>query len=138
MPARVSPYLNFAGNAREAMVFYQSIFGGTLDITTFGDLGREQDAGQENLVAHAMLKGATGVLLMGSDTPTLEEYQPGSSFSVALGGDEADLTEYWSKLSGSGVVTVPFAKSAWGALHGQCIDKFGTAWLVNVTAPSGS
>lgn len=134
MTARVTPYLNFGGNARAAMEFYQSIFGGSLDITTFADLGRAQAAGQANLVAHAMLKGATGVLLMGSDTPTPEEYEPGGSFSVALGGDEADLTGYWSRLSEGGTIEVPFARSAWGALHGQCVDRFGTAWLVNVTA----
>jgi PhnB protein len=130
------PYLNFGGNAREAMEFYQSVFGGTLGIVTFADLHRAQDAGQENLIAHSMLKGAAGVILMGSDTPTPEEREPEGSVSVALGGDEADLTEYWSKLSEGGTVTVSFAKSAWGALHGQCVDKFGTAWLVNVTATS--
>jgi PhnB protein len=138
MTARVTPYLNFGGNAREAMEFYQSIFGGVLDIRTFADLHKAEHAGQENLVAHSMLRGATGVMLMGSDTSTPEEYEPAGSFSVALGGDEADLTEYWGKLAEGGTVTVPFAKSAWGALHGQCIDRFGTAWLVNVTASSAS
>ncbi|MGW5188094.1 VOC family protein [Kribbella sp. NPDC004138] len=134
MTARVAPYLNFGGNAREAMEFYQSIFGGALEITTYADLHRAQDARQENLVAHSMLKGASGVMLMGSDAATPAEYEPGGSFSVALGGDEAEVTAYWARLSESGTVTVPFAKSAWGALHGQCVDKFGTAWLVNVTA----
>ncbi|MDN3354402.1 VOC family protein [Actinomadura sp. DC4] len=131
MTARATPYLNFDGNAREAMEFYQSIFGGTLDVTTFADLRRAQDARQEGLIAHAMLRGAAGVTLMGSDIP--EEYEPGGSFSVALGGDEADLTAYWDGLSAGGTVTVPFARSPWGALHGQCVDKYGTSWLVNVT-----
>ncbi|GAA3580463.1 VOC family protein [Kribbella ginsengisoli] len=135
MPARVTPYLNFGGNAREAMEFYQSIFGGELEIRTFGDLRAAQDSGQEKLVAHAMLKGDTGVILMGSDVPG-PEYKAGGSFSVALGGDEAELTAYWGRLSDGGAVTVPFARSAWGALHGQCVDMFGTSWLVNVTAPS--
>ncbi|MGW4789522.1 VOC family protein [Streptomyces sp. NPDC004230] len=135
MTARVTPYLNFGGDAREAMEFYQSIFGGTLAITTFADLHRAQDAGQANLIAHSMLKGTTGVILMASDVPKPGERKSAST-SVALGGDEADLTEYWGRLSEGGTVTVPFAKSPWGALHGQCIDKFGTTWLVNVTAKS--
>jgi PhnB protein len=137
MTARVTPYLNFGGDAREAMEFYRSIFGGALDITTFADLHRAQDAGQENLVAHSMLRGATGVMIMGSDILS-EEYESGGSFSMALGGDEAELTEYWGRLSEGGTITVPFARSAWGALHGQCTDKFGTAWLLNVTAGSAS
>ncbi|MFD8076821.1 VOC family protein [Streptomyces sp. NPDC059718] len=136
MTARVTPYLNFGGNAREAMEFYQSVFGGALDITTFEDFHSAQDAGQRNLVAHSMLKGDAGVTLMASDTPAPEDHKPHGSFSVALGGDQADLTRYWSRLTEGGTVSVPFARSAWGALHGQCVDKFGTAWLVNVTAPA--
>ncbi|MFD8424894.1 hypothetical protein [Streptomyces sp. NPDC059466] len=84
MTARVTPYLNFGGNAREAMEFYHSVFGGTLDITTYADLHRAEGAGQEDLVAHAMLRGAVGVVLMGSDTPIPEAQGPGGSFSVAL------------------------------------------------------
>ena len=48
-------------------------------------------------------------------------------------GFGGDVGEYWGKLSDGGTVTVPFARSAWGALHGQCIDRFGPARLVNVT-----
>ncbi|MER6440801.1 VOC family protein [Streptomyces sp. NPDC001185] len=138
MSARVTPYLNFAGNARAAMEFYHSVFGGTLDITTYADLRRAADAGQENLVAHSMLKGATGVVLMGSDTTAPEGGQTRGAFSVALGGGEEHLTAYWHRLADGGTVTVPFAKSAWGALHGQCVDRFGTSWLVNVTAGTAS
>ncbi|MGW3631185.1 VOC family protein [Streptomyces sp. NPDC005122] len=138
MTARVTPYLNFGGNAREAMEFYHSVFGGTLDITTYADLHRAEDAGQENLVAHSMVKGAVGVVLMGSDTTAPQADEPDGSFSVALGGDEAHLSAYWHRLSDGGTVTVPFTKSAWGALHGQCVDRFGTSWLVNVTAGASS
>lgn len=138
MPARVTPYLTFGGNAREAMEFYRSIFGGTLEVTTFADLHKVRSAEQEHLIAHSMLKGSAGVVLMGSDAPTPEEYTPGGSFSVALGGDEADLAEYWGRLSEGGTVTVPFATSAWGTLHGQCVDTFGTAWQLNVTSHSAA
>ncbi|GAA4692430.1 VOC family protein [Nocardioides conyzicola] len=138
MPARVTPYLNFPGNAREAMEFYQSIFGGELDITSFADIGRAADPSQEKLVAHSMLRGATGVVLMASDSPTPQDHQGAGAFSVALGGDAADLTAYWTQLASGGTVSVPFATSAWGSMHGQCTDKFGTAWQVNVTGAPAS
>ncbi len=32
-------YISFAGAAREAMTFYESVFGGELKISTFGDFG---------------------------------------------------------------------------------------------------
>ncbi|MET7705703.1 hypothetical protein [Micromonospora sp. NPDC005413] len=70
MSARVSPYLSFAGNAREAMEFYQSVFGGSLEINTFADLRQSTDESQDELVGHAVLKGTTGIVLMGSDRNT--------------------------------------------------------------------
>lgn len=37
MTRRLNPYLNFRDNAREAMQFYQSVFGGELDLQTLGE-----------------------------------------------------------------------------------------------------
>jgi len=34
MATTLNPYLNFRGNAREAMEFYEGIFGGTLTVAT--------------------------------------------------------------------------------------------------------
>lgn len=41
MPNQLNPYLHFNGNARDAMTFYQSVFGGDLDVMTFGDQGMD-------------------------------------------------------------------------------------------------
>ncbi|MEV1013614.1 VOC family protein [Micromonospora sp. NPDC049801] len=138
MTARVSPYLSFAGNAREAMGFYQSVFGGGLQITTFGDLHGPDDAATDDLVAHVILRGASGIVLMGSDRKPGDD-GTGSPPSITLGGDdEAELTGYWERLCAGGSVTVPFARSPWGARYGRCTDRFGTDWLVNVTPTSTS
>ncbi|MBM0225504.1 MULTISPECIES: VOC family protein [Micromonospora] len=137
MPTRISPYLSFNGDAREAMTFYQSVFGGDLEIATFADMRSAQDSSQDDLVAHSMLKGATGTVLFAADTTTPPDGAPAGAFSVALGGDdEAEVTGYWEGLSAGGTVTTPLARSPWGALFGRCVDKYGIAWLVNVT-PAG-
>lgn len=133
MSARVTPYLSFAGDAREAMEFYTSVFGGELELRTFADLRRP---GSPELIGHAMLDGATGVRLMASDEDDPAVAPSGGGFSIALGGDETELREHWAKLSEGGTVVVPFGPSAWGALYGHCVDRFGTRWLVNVTAPA--
>ena len=39
MSSRLNPYLSFDGNARQAMEFYQRVFGGTLTVSTFGEFG---------------------------------------------------------------------------------------------------
>ena len=39
----MNPYLNFAGDAREAMEFYQSIFGGELSVVSFSDAQMDEE-----------------------------------------------------------------------------------------------
>ncbi len=40
----LNPYLSFRSNAREAIEFYQSVFGGDVQISTFGEYeGMVQD-----------------------------------------------------------------------------------------------
>ena len=40
MTSRLNPYLSFKDNAAAAMDFYKSVFGGTLTVMTFGQVGR--------------------------------------------------------------------------------------------------
>ncbi len=39
MASKLNPYLQFKDNAREAMTYYQDVFGGDLVINTFGEYG---------------------------------------------------------------------------------------------------
>ena len=43
MSVSVIPHLNFRGEAREALEFYQSVFGGELVIATYKDFGQVQE-----------------------------------------------------------------------------------------------
>jgi PhnB protein len=140
MPTVLNPYISFRDNAREAMNFYQSVFGGELTVSTFGDYQASQDPAEADKVMHAMLTTPQGLVLMGADTPNGMEYTPGSSISISLSGDdEAELRGYYDKLSGDGgSVTVPMEKSPWGDIFGMCTDRFGVAWLVNVNAAQGT
>ena len=38
MTSRLNPYIGFSDNARQAMEFYQSVFGGELNVMSFGDM----------------------------------------------------------------------------------------------------
>jgi PhnB protein len=131
--SRLNPYLQFENNARAAMEFYQSVLGGELVISTFGEAGAAGEPYADG-VMHAILETPKGFTLMASDTPPGMEFRPGSTVSVSLSGDDiADLTSYWEKLSAGATITVPFAKQMWGDTFGACIDQFGTSWMVNVT-----
>ena len=42
MTSRLNPYLNFNGNARQAIEFYASVFGGEATFSTFADFGAQE------------------------------------------------------------------------------------------------
>jgi PhnB protein len=133
MQSRLNPYLSFKDNARDAMEFYRSVFGGKLTISTFKDFGASQDPSQDALIMHSMLEAENGITFMGSDTPSGMPYRPGASISMALSGDnEPELTSYYEQLSAGGKVGMPLAKAPWGDMFGSFTDKFGIEWLVNI------
>jgi len=132
MASRLNPYISFPGTARQAVGFYKDVFGGTLDLSTFGELG-EQGQPHADLVMHSMLETDSGFTLMCADNPPGEEYNAGTNISVSLSGDDADeLRGYWSKLSEGGTVPVPLEKQMWGDEFGMCVDQFGVSWMVNI------
>lgn len=133
MSTRLNPYLGFRDTARQAMDFYQTVFGGTLTHSTFGELHASEDPAEQNKIMHSMLMTDSGLVLMASDTPNGMDYTPGTNYSVSLSGeDETELRGYWDKLSDGGNVTMPLMKAPWGDTFGMCIDKFGVSWMVNI------
>jgi PhnB protein len=132
---KLNPYLSFKDNAREAMEFYRSVFGGKLLMNTFKELHGSQSPGEDDLIMHAELNADNGITLMGSDTPARMEFKPGTTFSVSLSGDdERELRGYWEKLARRGTVTMPLEKAVWGDTFGMCVDRFGVSWVVNISS----
>jgi PhnB protein len=135
--ARLNPYLSFRDNAREAMEFYRSVFGGDLTLSTFGEFGNP-DPAMANGVMHAMLETDRGFTLMASDTPPEMEYRPGTNIAISLSGDDAEeLRGYWQRLAEGGTVTTPLEKQMWGDEFGMCTDRFGVPWMVDIGQPQG-
>ncbi|PRY68474.1 PhnB protein [Glaciihabitans tibetensis] len=135
MTVRLNPYLSFRDNARDAIEFYHSVFGGELDISTFGEMNASEDPSEKDKVMHSVLTTPTGLALMASDTPNAMDYTPGDSISVSLSGDADDqdvLTGYYNGLVDGGTVTQPLVLAPWGDYFGMCQDKFGVNWLVNI------
>lgn len=133
MASILNPYLTFADSARAAMEFYRDVFGGELTVMTFGDMGGEPAAG----VMHAHLATPAGFTLMASDMPP-GGTPPGAAGPVSIslsGDDEAALTGWFEKLADGGAVSVPLETQVWGDTFGQCVDRFGMQWLVNIAGP---
>ena len=136
MAARLNPYLNFSGNARQALEFYEGVFGGTAVVSTYGEYG-DPSAPEAAKVMHGELETNSGFTLMAADNPPGMERDAGNNISVSLSGDDVDeLRGYWAKLSDGGTVSVPLEKQMWGDEFGMCLDRFGIPWLVNISAPA--
>jgi PhnB protein len=137
VPSRLNPYLNFNGNAREAMEFYHDVFGGELTTQTFAEGGMSQGPNDANLVMHAQLEAPNGITMMGADTPPSMEFHAPAGIGISVSGeDDAELSGYWQKLSDGGTVTMPLEAAPWGDKFGMLTDRFGVPWMVNIAGPN--
>jgi len=135
MASVLNPYLNFNGNARQALEFYASVFGGNLNLNTYADFGQQESAVADKIM-HGQLETEAGYTLMAADAPPGMESQGMHGFGVSLSGDdEQRLRRYWDNLSEGGTVTMTMQKQPWGDEFGMCTDKFGVPWLVNISQP---
>lgn len=135
MSVNFTPYLSFRGQARDAMAYYQSIFGGELAVTTFGDAGMTEGVAPEQ-VMHSQLEGP--VNLMGSDVPESMPFSEGSRITLCFSGDAGGLDtcrEYYSRLSEGGAIGQPLDLAPWGDYFGQLTDKYAVTWMFDFTGP---
>lgn len=138
MASSFNPYLNFRESTREAMEFYQSVFGGELTTSSFAEFGMaDAYPGEGEKIMHSRLATPSGFILMAADVPSTMPLAEGSTISVSLSGDdEAELRGYWDKLSDGATIVEPLTQAPWGDQFGMLNDRFGTAWLVNISAPA--
>jgi PhnB protein len=133
MAVLLNPYLNFQDQTRDAMTFYQRVFGGELRMSSFKEFQASEDPSDDDKIMHAQLEGENGIVFMAADTPSSMEYRPGTNFSMSLSGeDENVLRGYFDKLADGGQVMMPLEKAPWGDTFGMLTDRFGVSWLVNV------
>lgn len=133
MSSRLNPYLAFDGDARQAMEFYRDVFGGELTVSTFAEFG-QADSPVADRIMHAMLETERGFTLMASDMMPDMEHRPGNNITISLSGDDTgELRGYWERLTDGGAVTMPLEKQVWGDEFGMCQDRFGIAWMVNIS-----
>lgn len=137
--AHISPYIKFNGKSIEALTFYKAIFGGELDLTLVKDspLAKTMPPEMADLLFHGALKSDAGVELMASDMQDPKEPTvAGNNISLGLTCDSSEQLQAWfAGLSDGGSVTWPAGEAEWGAIYGQCIDKYGLTWMLNYDKP---
>lgn len=148
MTIQTTTHLNFRGDARAALDFYRSVFGGHLVVNTYGDFGMPQEIPGAEKVVFGLVASDNGFRVMAYDIP-------GESGGTIVGGtstrreDNTTLTDqalfvsvtaesldevrgYWDGLGVGATVVEPLAASAWSPGFGMLTDRFGVTWSVSV------
>lgn len=136
MSFQLVPYLNFpAGTTREAMTYYQGVFGGRLDISTFGEFGME--GAPADGVMHSQLVADQFTLMASDAMPGAEGTWGGTRVYLAFMGDGLEtLTGWFDALAADGKVGMPLEKQVWGDTYGILMDKYGLEWMFSISAPA--
>lgn len=126
------PYIHFTGTCREAMTAYQTIFGGTVHFTTYGEApDATPEAKALNLVMHAQLN-AGGRMLLASDFPPGFPGEPQQAVSIShIASSTKEGKRIYDLLAQGGVEVMPYAQTFWSDGFGMVKDRFGTHWMVS-------
>ncbi|MBM6403976.1 VOC family protein [Phycicoccus sp. CSK15P-2] len=150
MTIQTTTHLNFRGDAREALEFYRSVFGGHAVINTYADFGMPKDVPGADKVVFGLVASDTGFRVMGYDVPgetggtitggtsTRRENNTTLTDQALFVSVNADTLEeaqsYWDGLAAGSTVVEPLAASDWSPGFGMLTDRFGVTWSVGVTA----
>ncbi|OUZ10976.1 bleomycin resistance protein [Aeromicrobium sp. PE09-221] len=149
MSITTTTHLNFPGTARQALDFYQSVFGGTVTATTYGDLGMPADTPGADKIVFGQVENDNGFRLMAYDIPGQDTTDisavAGSTrrengatitdriFFQSVRGETLDeVSTIWDALAESADVIEPLAASAWSPGFGMLTDRFGVTWVIDV------
>ncbi|KQT75267.1 VOC family protein [Microbacterium sp. Leaf436] len=150
MSVQTTTHLNFRGDAREALAFYQSVFGGHLVVNTYADFGMPADIPGSDKVVFGLVAAENGFRIMGYDIPGRTEggiVGGGSTHRennttvteqalfVSITSPTLDeLQGHWDALAVDATIVEPLAASAWSAGFGMLTDRFGVTWSASVAA----
>lgn len=140
--ARVTSYLNFAGNTEEAFLFYKSVFKTEFvgkGIQRFEDIPAE--AGHppiadaiKKMVLHVELPTIGSHILMGTDAPKEMGFTltSGNNMHICLEPESREEAKrLFDELSAGGTITMPLEDMFFGAYFGEFKDQFGINWMIN-------
>lgn len=133
---KIVPHLWFDTQAKEAAEFYCQAFPGakiTSSMVLHGTPGGDSELVTFNLNGHDFMAISAGPY-----------FQLNPSISFMLNFDpsqdteaEAHLRELWEKLSEGGEALMPLQEYPFSKLYGWIKDRFGVAWQLMLTNPSG-
>ena len=127
---QINAYLNFNGQCREAMTFYQECLGGELTLQRVAEspMAAELPAAKGANIMHSILT-RDGLILLGSDMIG-NKLEKGNTVTLCLRcSSNEEINTFFNKLAAGGQVKMPLHQSFWGATYGELTDKFGMTWM---------
>lgn len=140
MTIKTTTHLNFRGDARAALTFYQSVFRGALVAITYADAHAVTDPAEADRIIWGQVAAEDGFHVMAYDVPSATAWHPGEiPFFVSVRGDDASqLTSYWTKLSDGATIVQPLGPSGFSPLYGMVRDRFGVTWVLDLQTVHGA
>lgn len=134
---KVVPYLFFEGRCEEAIEFYKTTLGATVNmLMRYKDSPDQSGCGDipGDKIMHASITiGEDGVLM--SDG-RCDEPMKFEGFGMALHpANEEDAARYFNALLDGGTVVMPLTKTFFSAAFGMLKDRFGVHWMIVVPTP---
>lgn len=139
MTVNAVTHLNFRGDARDALEFYQSVFGGELAAITYRDAHNVNEPAEADQLMWGEVVSDAGFRVMAYDVPSSAAWDPGviPVYVSVRGADSAEISRYWEKLADGSTVVAPLAPAQWAPLYGMLTDRFGVTWVLDVEVPWG-
>ena len=137
---KLSTYLMFEGNCREAFTHYEKVLDGRmLAMMDHKGTPAEEHVAPDwhDKILHACLE-IDGQMLMASDAPPNQSDGPMRSVSVSVGvktPEEADRI-FAGLAEGAIRIAMPMAETFWSPRFGMLTDRFGTSWMVGAEMPA--
>jgi PhnB protein len=139
MSVQTITHVNFRGQAREALRFYQSVFGGEIALATYADIHTVEDPSQSEHIAFGRVTAPNGFDIMAYDVQPSKAFDAGqNAFYVNLqGSDAAEVQACWDALAADArEVLIPLAPAPFAPLYGMLTDRFGITWIVGLLPAS--
>ncbi|WP_067536676.1 VOC family protein [Nocardia crassostreae] len=136
MTITTTTHLNFRGEARAALEFYASAFGGDLAVVTYKDADSVRDESDSDRVMWGQVLAGNGFHVMAYDVPSAMAHDRGeNSFFVSVRGESVEeITEYWQRLSDGATIVIPIGPAGWAPAYGMLKDRFGVVWVLDVVS----
>jgi PhnB protein len=127
---KLTPYLNYGGNCKEAFLFYEKHLGGKITMMmTHGDIPGPNQTKPEwmDAILYAEME-IGGTQLKANDIPGNAPMRS-AYLCLSLGSIE-EAEKIYTLLSENGEIFMPMAETFFAHRFSMLRDRFGTSWML--------